>query len=64
VLAATNQEPLTSNEESFNKWEDITPEGVIHRLTALTNGIHQVISPDLENTDHNKPAQEDFPTID
>jgi hypothetical protein len=33
-------------------------------LIALTNGIHQVISPDLEKTDYDKPAQEDFPTID
>jgi hypothetical protein len=32
------------------------PEGVIYRLTALTNGIYQVISPNLENTNHNKPA--------
>jgi hypothetical protein len=40
------------------------PEGVIHRLTVLTNGIHQVISPDLENTNQDKPAQEDFPAID
>jgi hypothetical protein len=64
VLAATNQELPTSNEESSNKWEDVTPEGVICRLTALTNRIHQVISPDLENADHNEPAQEDFPTID
>jgi hypothetical protein len=64
MLAATNQEPLTSNEESFNEWEDIIPKGVIYRLTALTNRIHQVISPDLENTDHNKPAQEDSPIID
>jgi hypothetical protein len=63
VLAA-NQEPPTSDEESFNKWEDITPKGVIHRLTALTNRIYQVISPDLENTNHDEPAQEDFPTID
>jgi hypothetical protein len=39
MLAATNQEPLTSDEESSNEWEDITPEGVIRRLTALTNGI-------------------------
>jgi hypothetical protein len=64
VLAATNQEPLTSDEESSNEWEDVTPEGVIHRLTALTNGIRQVISPDLENTNHNKPVQKDFPAID
>jgi hypothetical protein len=64
MLAATNQEPPTSNEESSNEWEDVTPKGVIYRLTALTNGIHQVISPDLENTDHNEPTQEDFPTID
>jgi hypothetical protein len=63
VLAA-NQEPLTSDEESFNEWEDITPEGVIHRLTVLTNRICQVIGPDLENTDHDEPAQEDFPAID
>jgi hypothetical protein len=40
------------------------PKGVIYRLTALTNGICQVISPDLENTNHDKPAQEDFPVID
>jgi hypothetical protein len=64
VLAATNQEPTTSDEGSSNEWEDVTPEGVIRRLTALTNGIRQVISPDLENTDHDEPAQEDFPTID
>jgi hypothetical protein len=64
MLAATNQEPLTSDEESSNKWEDVTPKGVIHRLIALTNGIYQVISPDLENADHNEPAQEDFPMID
>jgi hypothetical protein len=64
MLAATNQELLTSNEESSNEWEDIMPEGVIYRLTVLTNRIHQVISPDLENTDYNEPAQEDFPVID
>jgi hypothetical protein len=64
MLAATNQELLTSNEESSNEWEDIMPEGVIHRLTVLTNRIHQVISPDLENTNHDEPAQEDFPVID
>jgi hypothetical protein len=40
------------------------PKGVIHRLIVLTNGIHQVISPDLENTNHDELAQEDFPTID
>jgi hypothetical protein len=55
VLVA-NQEPPTSDEESFNEWEDVTPEGVICRLTALTNGIRQVIGPDLENTNHNEPA--------
>jgi hypothetical protein len=64
MLAATNQEPPTSDEESSNEWEDVTPEGVIRRLTALTNGICQVIGPNLENTDHNKPVQEDFPAID
>jgi hypothetical protein len=64
VLAATNQEPPTSDEESSNEWEDVTPEGVICRLTALTNGICQVIGPDLENTNHDEPAQEDFPAID
>lgn len=26
--------------------------------------IHQVISPDLENTNHDEPDQEDFPAID
>jgi hypothetical protein len=40
------------------------PEGVIYRLTVLTNRIHQVIGPDLENTNHNELAQEDFPMID
>jgi transposase InsO family protein len=64
VLAATNQEPPTSDEESSNEWEDVTPEGVIRRLTALTNGIRQVIGPDLENTDQDEPVQEDFPAID
>jgi hypothetical protein len=63
VLAA-NQEPLTSDEENSNEWEDVMPEGVIRRLTALTNGIHQVIGPDLENTDQDELAQEDFPAID
>jgi hypothetical protein len=63
VLAATNQDASTS-EDDDNEWEDITPEGVIYRLTALTNDIRQVIGPDLENTDYNKPNQEDFPTID
>jgi hypothetical protein len=55
-MLIANQEPPTSDEESFNKWEDVTPEGVIHRLTALTNGTRQVISPDLENTNHDEPA--------
>jgi hypothetical protein len=40
------------------------PKGVIYRLIALTNRIYQVISPNLENTNYNKPAQEDFPIID
>jgi hypothetical protein len=31
---------------------------------VLTNRIHQVIGPDLENTNHNELAQEDFPMID
>jgi hypothetical protein len=39
VLTATNQELPTSDEESSNEWEDVMPEGVIYRLTALTNGI-------------------------
>jgi hypothetical protein len=64
VLAATNLELPTSDEESSNEWEDVMPEGVIRRLTVLTNGIRQVIGPDLENTNHNEPAQEDFPAID
>jgi hypothetical protein len=64
ILAATNQELPTSDEESSNEWEDVTPEGVIRRLTALTNGIRQVIGPDLENTDQDELVQEDFPAID
>ncbi|GFF57017.1 gag-pol polyprotein [Aspergillus lentulus] len=63
VLAATNQKSPNSDADSLIDWENITPGGLIHQWTTLTNEIRQVIGPDLENTNHDEPDQEDFPAI-
>jgi hypothetical protein len=60
VLAATNQEESTSNGESFNKWENMTPEEAVRRLTAL----NQTINSNKKIVDQDEPDQEDFPAID
>jgi hypothetical protein len=63
VLTATNQESLTNNKPSPNEWENFTAENYIQRLIMLINERRQVISPELENTNHNELDQEDFPVI-
>jgi hypothetical protein len=65
MLAATNQESLTSDRYSSIKWENITPKELVRKWTTLTNNkIDQTISSDKEKTDHEEPDQEDFPVID
>jgi hypothetical protein len=65
MLAATNQESLTSDGYSSIKWENITPEELVRKWTTLTNDeIDQTIGSDKEKTNHKEPDQEDFPAID
>jgi hypothetical protein len=65
MLAATNQESLTSDGYSSIKWENITPKELIYKWTTLTNDkIDQTISSNKEKTDHEELDQEDFPMID
>ncbi|KAF4221871.1 hypothetical protein CNMCM6457_001567 [Aspergillus fumigatiaffinis] len=65
VLVATNHDSPDSNGYSSIKWENITPEELVHKWTTLTdNEINQTIGSDKRKTDHGEPDQEDFPAID
>jgi hypothetical protein len=56
MLAATNQESLTSDGYSSIEWENITPEELVRKWTTLTNDeIDQTIGSDKEKTDHEEP---------